>query len=1363
MTTRFPCLNIEGGLFAADLIDQIADGTAQGQKPADFKLSPRTYLTDEIAAAWTDARSLWTAFQHRLERLSPEDTATSTTRDQWMIPLLSLLNYELTYVSRAAEVDGQTYAISHRAGQDENAPPVHIVGCRQSLDRRPESGRPRLAPHSLLQEYINRTEHLWGIVTNGYTLRLLRDSQLIRRQAYIEFDIRQMMESEKFSDFALLFRLVHRSRLPLGMEDASECLLEKYHKTTVEQGGRVRDRLRDGVEEAIKILANGFLRHQRNEDLRERVKDGKLSPHSFYQQLLRLIYRFLFLMVAEERNLITENLVYRDYYSISRLRRLAEVRSSYSGHEDLWLGLQTTFRLFQDEKLSEMFGAPPLNGDLFNTSQTPDLQAISISNREFLTALWNLSMYRENEKTPWRRINYAALDVEELGSVYESLLDFQPIFLERNGKPTFDLAFGMERKSTGSYYTPPELVNELIKTALVPVLEERLKEAKTLQDKEKAILNLKVCDPASGSGHFLLAAARRLGRELAKIRTGDDEPAPEQMRLAIRDVITHSIYGVDKNPLAVDLCKVALWMEGHSKGKPLTFLDHRIRCGDSLIGVLDLKVLEQGLPDETFDPVTGDDKQVARSLKKQNRSEREGQHSLPFEAKKEITSLLGAYQPLRELPDDTPEQIRRKVEAYQKIQSHGSKWWQDNTACHLWTAAFFAELTQENNKNNRIPTTETLRRYLETHAIDGRQIGNAWALAQKHHFFHWPLEFPEVFAYGGFDVVLGNPPWDVWQPEEIKFFAISAPEVSQLQGEKRKRAIESLNSTNPILYTEWEAHKRFFANGVKFMRNSRRFLQCEKGKLNTYAVFSELARQLIHPCGRAGIVVPTGIATDHTNKPFFSSLIGDNTLVSLYGFENKEGLFPGVHRQYRFCLLSIIGSGLEKKIPTEFLFFATKLEDLKDEDRKFTLLDRDFELFSPNTRTCPVFRTHQDAELTRKIFHIAPVLVNEAIGANPWRVELRQGLFNMTSDSHFFRTEEHLKAHGFGLYGNLFLKEEDFYLPLYEAKMIWLFDHRYGTYAGVNPHTRDVHLPNPGTSKLSESHFVVLPRYWVHGKVIIERMQEKWGRQYCLVYRRIAGATDERASISAIVPLVGLSDGMPIVMAQVNSALLACLCSNFNALVFDYSLRQKLGRIHVDFHLFKQLPVLEPSAYKERDIPLIVARVLELTYTAWDIKTFPDDVWRDADEEVRAIIRKQWEENQAITGGHEWNPPEWAEIAEDGIPLPPFKWDENRRAILRAELDAYYAKLYGLNRKQLRYILDPADLTEKEIKDILDPLEEVKDPLDPEAYARRVEKSTFPGETFRVLKEKEIRQFGEYRTRRLVLEEWDRLEAGRKA
>lgn len=1356
MTTRFPCLNIEGGLFAGDLIDQIGDGTVQGQKPADFKLSPRTYLTDEIAAAWTDARSFWTAFQHRLERLPQEDTATSITRDQWMIPLLSLLGYELTYASRAAEVDGQTYAISHRAGQDENSPPVHIVGCRQSLDRRPESGRPRLAPHSLLQEYINRTEHLWGIATNGYTLRLLRDSQLIRRQAYIEFDLKQTMESEKFADFALLYRLVHRTRLPCGVEDASECLLERYHSITIEQGGRVRDHLRDGVEEALKILANGLLHHPKNQHLRERSKNGELNPYSSYQQLLRLIYRFLFLMVAEERNLITENQAYRDHYSISRLRYFSELRPAYSDHEDLWIGLQTTFRLFQDEELGKMLGVPPLNGDLFNTAQTPDLQGLSITNREFLTAIWDLSMYRENERTPWRRINYAALDVEELGSVYESLLDFQPVFTERDGKPTFELAYGMERKSTGSYYTPPELVNELIKSALVPVLEERLKEVKTPQEKEKSILNLKVCDPASGSGHFLLAAARRLGRELAKIRTGDDEPAPEQMRLAIRDAITHCIYAVDKNPLAVDLCKVALWMEGHAKGKPLTFLDHRIRCGDSLIGVLDLKVLEQGIPDEALDPVTGDDKQVARSLKKQNRSEREGQRSLPFEAKKEITSLLDAYQPLRELPDDTPEQIRRKVEAYQKIQSHGSKWWHDNTACHLWTAAFFAELTQENNKNNRIPTTETLRRYLETHAIDGRQIGNAWALAQKHHLFHWPLEFPDVFAsatpsplmgqksppstsrstgdslflpsplmgegagggVGGFDVVLGNPPWERIKLQEQEFFASRDPEIARVPNKAaRERLIRQLPDQNPSLWHEFKDAKHSAEAQSKFMRHSGRYPLTARGDINTYAVFAELARNLINPKGRVGIIVPTGIATDDTCKHFFGDLVEKNNLLSLFDFENRDALFPSVHRSYKFCLFTLKGKTDKVMQLSEFVFFATRAEQIKEGIRRFTLSAEDFRLINPNTRTCPVFRTKADAELTKKIYNRVPVLVNEVENNNAWHIDFRR-VFDMNK-------VEILKICSREPANNA--------IPMYEAKMIWQFDHRFGTYEGLSNRS-STHLPTPRPDQYSSSFFVMKPWYWIPADEMASRLPS-WERKWLLGFRDITHAANERTAIFTILPFVGTDFTIRLAFPKETARWISCIIANANSLTFDYVCRQSVAGTHLADYITKQLPTFPPTLYTPIDLEFIVPRVLELVYTAWDVKPFSDDVWREADDVFKSEIKKQWETNRVATGGHIWNPPEWAEIAEDGIPLPPFKWDETRRATLRAQLDAYYAKLYGLTRNELRYILDP--------KEVYGP--------------------DFPGETFRVLKEKEEKQYGDYRTRRLVLQAWDRLDANGKS
>ncbi len=754
---RFPCLRVEGGLLAPDLLDRIYDGTAPGQKPADFGLSGR--LESEIAAAWQEALEHWEAFQHRLERLPETDPATTVTRDQWVIPLLSLLGYELVYTPRAAEVEGKTYAISHRAGAGEGAPPVHVVGCRLSLERRPETGRPRLAPHSLVQEYLNRTEHLWGVVTNGFTLRLLRATLRLTRPTYIEFDLREMMAGKNFADFSLFYRLAHRSRLP--QDGPSECWLERYYVETVEQGGRVRDHLRDGVEEAIKILGRAFLQHPYNEALREKVRTKQLGAVEYYQQLLRLIYRLLFLMVAEERELLTTDPNYREYYSVARLRRLCENRRAWTDHGDLWESVKITFRLLADRDLGRKLGLSPLNGPLFEAQATKDLNDLHLTNRAFLEAIWYLSMYRENDRAPWRRVNYAALDVEELGSIYESLLDFHPVISQPgSGLPEFTLDPGTERKSTGSYYTPRVLVEELVASTLVPVMQERLAGKSGPEEKKAALLSIKVCDPACGSGHFLLAAARRLGQELARIQSGADEPAPEEIRSAVREVIAHCIYGVDKNPMAVELCKVALWIEGHTPGKPLTFLDHRIRCGDSLVGVLNLTVLEKGIPDKAYDPVEGDDKAVARSLAKRNRQDRSGQLRLRFTAKPDPAALLGEVLSVLALPDDTPEVVQRKAKAHQDIRGEGTPLWQNLTACHLWTGAFFAPLTRKPVPSQAVPTSGDLFDFL-AQPKKGYLTAWAWEMAEKHGFFHWPLEFPEVFEQGGFDVVLCNPPYDV--------------------------------------------------------------------------------------------------------------------------------------------------------------------------------------------------------------------------------------------------------------------------------------------------------------------------------------------------------------------------------------------------------------------------------------------------------------------------------------------------------------------------------------------------------------------------------------------------------------------------
>ncbi len=757
--SSFPSIRIEGGLLGPDILDQLVASDLPGQRAADFGLVGKRNLIDEIAATFADSRALWGVFQHRLEKMPESDIATTVTRDAWMIPFLGLLGYEVRYNQRAFEVDGQTFAISHRAAEAEDSPPIHIVGARQGLGRVPASGRPRMAPHSLVQEYLNRSESLWGVVTNGKTLRLLRDCTFVRKQAYVEFEVQAILEEQRFLDFAALYRLLHRTRLPRRITDASDCLLETYYARSVEQGGRVREHLRVGVERCITLLANGFLSHTSNDELRRRVSPSctgneRITPTELYRQLLRVVYRFLFLLVSEDRGLISPDPIYREHYGVARLRRLLDQREAYTNQDDIWQSLRVLWKVFSDEKLSEFLQVAPLNGELFAPEA---IDACVIGNRNLLEAFYYLAWYREGRSSPARRINYAALGVEELGSVYESLLEFHPHFDTSRNSPTFELILeGRERRSTGSHYTPPELVAPLIQHALDPVLEERLSAARTPEQKERAILSLKVCDLACGSGHFLLAAARRLGKELARIRTGEDEPAPEHQREAGRDVITHCLYGVDKNPLAVELCRVALWLEGHSENKPLTFLDHRIRCGDSLVGIFDLAVLGQGIPDGAFKPVAGDDKTVAREAKKRNAHER-AESLFQYPVAEQLKEFARRLRELDDLEEDTIEQVHAKAEAYRRIE-RSPEFERLRNACNIWTAALFQEYSSDSAVESI--TTEALRIMLSTGSLpDKRLAGGVETEAAERRFFHWPLVFAEVFAGGGFDVFLGNPPF----------------------------------------------------------------------------------------------------------------------------------------------------------------------------------------------------------------------------------------------------------------------------------------------------------------------------------------------------------------------------------------------------------------------------------------------------------------------------------------------------------------------------------------------------------------------------------------------------------------------------
>ncbi len=557
----------------------------------------------------------------------------------------------------------KSYAVSH--GWQHL--PIHLVSFKVDLDHltRGATGATRSSPHSLVQELLNHSDsHLWGMVSNGLRLRILHDNVSLTRQAYVEFDLEAMMNGEVYADFVLLWLLCHQSRVEAERPEA--CWLEKWSRTAQEQGTRALDQLRSGVERAITALGSGFLAHPANNALREHLRSGQLNQQDYYRQLLRLVYRLIVLFVAEDRDILfhpSADLLarerYTQYYSTARLRRLAEQRIG-TRHADLYHGLRLVMEKLGHERGCPELGLPALDSFLFSRDAIADLEGCEIANHDLLDTIRSLAF--TNDRHMRRAIDYKNLGSEELGSVYESLLELHPVLHIEAAKFELQTAGGHERKTTGSYYTPTSLITCLLDSALDPVLDE----ACANLEPEKAILDLKICDPACGSGHFLIAAAHRIARRLAAIRTGEEEPAPEARRKALRDVVGRCIYGVDINPMSVELCKVSLWMEAIEPGKPFSFLDQHIQCGNSLLGATPA-LLAKGIPDSAFEAIEGDDKKVCSEYRKKNKQQREGNRTLfdpegkPWER---LGDLATGMMQLEQMGDDTVEQVRRKQEYY---------------------------------------------------------------------------------------------------------------------------------------------------------------------------------------------------------------------------------------------------------------------------------------------------------------------------------------------------------------------------------------------------------------------------------------------------------------------------------------------------------------------------------------------------------------------------------------------------------------------------------------------------------------------------------------------------------------------------
>jgi hypothetical protein len=1308
--TTHSTIRIEGGLLSHDLLKRITEDKDDlpGNRPEDYYLPAGERLEEAASRHWDYLLGIYRTFRRRLDQPTSAPT-TTLTREHWLLVLLSELGFGRVPQVGQLTAGEKSYPISHAWGHL----PIHIVGWDRGLDQRIGSGNKAVrAPQSMLQEFLDASDdHLWGVLSNGKLLRILRASGALFGSSYVEFDLEAIFDGELYADFVSLFALLHSSRFELsapadGSATPFDCWMEQWRTYAVQTRLRVGDELRAGIKQALEELGTGFI--EVNPSLRDALKRGPdhggISAENFRHELLRLVYQLIFLFVAEdcgvllkpdpnprlgepdkeqaERERRRADLQaargrYSMYFSTTRLRHIARQRRG-DRHRDLWRGLLIVLNALSTEGGKPELALPELGGLYFRSgapregASTPDLlRDCELPNDRLLTAIRLLSEISDG-KGRRECIAFADLSAADIGRIYESLLELEPqpdtaamrFQLEARGA-------NHEHKTGGSYYTPTPLIESLLNTALDPVIEEYA--ASGVPDD---LLSITVCDPACGSGHFLVAAARRIARRYASMHSGDDEPTPEAIRDALSKVIRHCIYGVDIDPLAAEIAKVSLWLESLEPEKPLAFLDAHIKVGNSLLGVTP-KLLKEGIPDAAFKVAGDDDPAVVRELRIANQRARNlGQFSL-FDGDTILNAgnlQLGVdVSEITTMHSTTLTDIREQAHRYRELQNSPAKL-QRKQIADAWCAAFVWP------KRKDAPpaiTTQTIRELIENITLSDDSTELLGRISSRYRFFHWHLEFPEIFQVvnkettdtnpdtgwqGGFSCVLSNPPWGRVKLQEKEYFATRNEKIANApDAVARKKLIKILADADDLaeraMYQEYQAALRESMGWLQLFRDSGRYPLTGHGDVTTYAVFAETARTITGPRGRCGLVLPTGIATDATTAHFFADLVRQRALVSLFDFENEKQVLQGVHRQFRFCLLSILGHALNGS-SIALAFRVRRAESL--EGAKFSLTPEDIKKINPNTLTCPVFESRRHAEITNGIYNRVPVLWRDKPESNPWALSF-MAMLHLANDSYLFRTQDdaEVREGGWRLQGNVFVRNvgqnTERMIPLYEAKMIHHFDHRFSTYESVleaKPTKRIA--PRLTPEQHANPDRVVLPRYWVEEREIIDRLEGRWDSDWLLGWRDITRSSDERTVITTAIPRVAVGHNFPLIMPKRHGPL---LLANLSSFVLDYVSRQKLTGTSMAFFILKQLPVVPPERYSQpvewlRGDSLanwVEIRTLELTYTAWDMKSFA------------------------------------RELGDAG---PPFVWNDERRFSIRAELDAAYFHLYGVERDDVVFIMD---------------------------------------------------------------------------
>lgn len=1170
----------------------------------------------------------------------------------------------------------------------------------------------------IYERVLTSGRHVYGILTNGKIWRLHSTKAKYWAGNFFEIDLEAIVASDSLDDFKyfyLIFGSPAFEIIPEAGKTRIEAILDGCERYSVELEEKIKERIYEKVFERI---SQGFVDDLKSKGIKEFDEN---IEHDIFEATLILLYRLLFILYAEDLELLP---VKTSAYQKVSLKRLAEEMVVRLGRGELsddiysyWENLKTLFnRINKGHGPSEL---PKYNGGLFNDEGGNlergglFLKNNRISDLALAEALEALVVEEEDSGTPLF-IDYSSLRVRHLGGIYEGLLEYkakvatEEMFLVKannvdswksrseveavGGKYTVQRKIGEvfisndsgERKTTGSYYTHDDLVDNVIQKTVRPVLEEKLKKLDKLieeLDKEKkcfkrltsggaamdckrrmdelrrliieAAFDIKAVDPSMGSGHFLVNTVDFIANRIYDyIGSRPDSPimdyideirenilkgikeqgitsiTPDKLtdeKLIKRVILKRCIYGVDINPMAVELAKLSLWLDSFTIGAPLSFLDHHLKCGNSLVGAYDI-----------------------------------GKYIAPGSQRAaELHRILNHYVFINSLTDSTISEVEESVSHYKDALALQEPF---RRKFNIYASQHFLKYPE--GMLQAIVNLAVTGDLSNAYKSNAELYNKAQEIAKSKRFFHWKLEFPEVFFDlrgdrwdGGFDCVVSNPPWERIKLQENEFFARRSLKIALAPtAADRKRLISKLKETEPELRASYEEAKQNAEELSAYVRTCGYFPLMGRGDTNYYMVFTERGLELTSPKGRCGLVVPSGVATDDTTKLFFQHLIKEKRLSALIDFENKEGLFEDVHRSFKFSIIVMTGKELlQENITCAFYLHNTK--ELADAEKVFALTPDDFALFNPNTRTCPIFRSRNDMELTRKIYKQAPILIDEnnSEGGNPWKIKFT-ALFHMTNDSGLFRTSSQLEKDGFWLgAGNIYTKGEERHLPLYEGKMVQIYDHRA---AGVVVNPENIHRPAQPRQTTEEEHkdpnYSPKPQFWVSEEGTKGCFKSRIP-QNLLAFKNVTSPTNERSMIASIIPFSGVGNSMPVILSESEDPVFfAGLVANLSSFALDFAARQKIGGQNLNFFIVEQFPVLPPDTYEKEFGGLkikefIGRRILELVYTAHDIKGFAE------------------------------------EFGYDG---PPFSWDEERRLHLRCQLDALYFHLYGLDREEISYIMD---------------------------------------------------------------------------